>query len=223
MTDRRSKCYRPSTMSSDTIKMTRIIKNPSERRKEIISVAKKMFLEGEYDKTTMNDIVNIIGVAKGTVYHYFKSKEELLDAVVESMADDYFLVVKNALGKNVKSTRQRFKKLVEATNVSYQKTDTIKQIHLSGNIVLHVRLLALSIRKIAPLYAEVIEQGCAEGIFKTKYPLEAAELLLAGLQFITDDGFYPWTQQDISRRKKTFSALAEAQLGATKGVLKFLK
>jgi hypothetical protein len=95
-------------------------------------------------------------------------------------------------------------------------------LHRSGNIGLHVRLLALIIKKVAPVYAEVIRQGCEEGVFKTDYPLETAEIFLAGFQFITDFGFYPWSLEDISRRAKALSTLAELQLGAAKGALNFL-
>lgn len=202
--------------------MTRIVKKPQERRVEIISAAKKLFLEREYEKTTMNDVMNTLGVAKGTVYHYFKSKEELLDAVVENMSDEYVEIVKNSIDINKTSALESFRKLVEASNVTSKWKEVVVNLHRPGNIGLHTRLLALSIKKIAPLYAKVIQKGCEEGVFKTDYPLETVEILLAGFQFVTDVGFFPWSQEDISRRSEALSALAEAQLGAEKGSLNFL-
>ena len=199
--------------------MKRIVKKPEERRKEIISIAKKMFLEREYEKTSLNDIVNTLGVAKGTVYHYFKSKEELLDAVVELMSDEYMQMVKKSLGKIKISAQKRFQELVGSSNIASNMKDTLINLHRSGNIGLHTRLLAQCIEKLAPLYAEVIQHGCEEGIFKTDFPLETAEILLAGIQFITDTGFYPWKQEDLIRRSKALSVLVEAQLGAKKGSL----
>ena len=52
-------------------------------------MAQKLFLEKEYESTSLNDVVSALGVAKGTVYHYFKSKEELLEAVASNMASDF--------------------------------------------------------------------------------------------------------------------------------------
>jgi AcrR family transcriptional regulator len=202
--------------------MTRIVKNPIERRKEIIEVARKLFLDFGYEKTTMNEVISTLGVAKGTVYHYFKSKEDLLDAVVENMSDEYVEIVKNRMVNNKKSAIERFYKLVKASNITDKTKETINKLHQFGNIGLHVRLLALCVKKIAPLYAEIIQQGCKEGVFKTDHPLETAEIFLSGIQFITDIGFYPWSQNDILRRTEALSFLAEAQLGAKKGTLNLL-
>ena len=67
--------------------MARIVKNPDDRRLEIIRAARELFQAKEYSKTTMQDIMVKLNIAKGTIYHYFSSKEELLEAVVEDLVD----------------------------------------------------------------------------------------------------------------------------------------
>ena len=52
------------------------------------------------------------------------------------------------------------------------------------------------------------------------YPLESAELLLAGLQFLTDHGIYPWSPEDLQRRHRAIPGLIEAQLKAKPGTIK---
>jgi len=79
---------------------------------------------------------------------------------------------------------------------------------------MHSRQMANAISKLALLYEVVIRQGSEEGIFQTEHPLECAEFLLAGIQFLTDIGFYPWSQEDLTRRVMAFLALIEAQLNA---------
>lgn len=59
--------------------LTRTVKKPEERRWELIHAATELFSEHGYEKTSVNDIIQKIGVAKGTFYHYFKSKEEIAD------------------------------------------------------------------------------------------------------------------------------------------------
>ena len=83
--------------------MKRLIKNEIDRKKEIVDVARHLFLTREYDKTSMEEIVRTLGVAKGTVYHYFDSKEELLDAVVENLADEYVGVL-TQIAKEMRGT-----------------------------------------------------------------------------------------------------------------------
>lgn len=202
--------------------MIRMVKKPEERWQEIVSAAKELFLEKEYEKTTLQDVMNKVGIAKGTVYHYFNSKEELLEAVVENMVDEYVVRLRAVLEGAKGGAMERMQALILASNVANEQGETIERLHRTGNIGLHARLLALTLTKMAPLYAEVIQQGCEEGIFKTEHPLETAEVLLAGIQLVTDVGFYPWSIEDLIRRSNAIPALAEMQLGAAKGSFSFL-
>ncbi|EGO64125.1 TetR/AcrR family transcriptional regulator [Acetonema longum] len=61
--------------------MARVTKDPQERTNELIDAAEELFLTNGYDKTSVSDIVKKIGVAQGTFYYYFQTKEEILDAI----------------------------------------------------------------------------------------------------------------------------------------------
>ena len=88
---------------------------------------------------------------------------------------------------------------------------------------MHTRLLVATLMKQAPLYAKLIQQGCEEGIFKTSTPLECAEFILSGLQFLTDLGIYPWAKEDLMRRFKAFPKLIEQLLQAPQDSFHFIK
>ena len=203
--------------------MVRIVKKPEERRKEIISASKSLCLKKGYENTTMQDVMTKLQIAKATTYHYFKSKEELLEAVVNDMVSEYLTVVERALKECQGNALEKMKVLINTGKVSTCQTDTVDSLHRPGNMVMHVRLLAVTISRLAKLYAEVISQGCEEKIFHTDHPLECAEILLAGIQFITDVGVYPWSKQDLERRSKAISSLIESQLRAPKNSFSFLK
>lgn len=112
--------------------------------------------------------------------------------------------------------------LVETGSIAEDNKPILEQLHKSGNEALHLRLLAATLVKQAPLYAAIIEQGCKEGIFKTEAPLECAEMILSGFQFLTDRGIYPWTQEDVVRRFQAFPRLIEQMLNAPSGSFYFL-
>jgi AcrR family transcriptional regulator len=62
-------------------------------KKRIIDAAYKIFYKKGYNSSTMNDIAEEVGVSKGSLYSYFKSKEELLQTTNQLSADsfnDYF-------------------------------------------------------------------------------------------------------------------------------------
>ncbi len=67
--------------------MVRTVKDPDVRRNEIIDVAQALFLSKGYDNTSVQDVLDGAGIAKGTFYHYFGSKMELLDALVDRLTD----------------------------------------------------------------------------------------------------------------------------------------
>jgi AcrR family transcriptional regulator len=58
--------------------MVRTVKKPDVRKAEILKAARHLFQTKDYESTTMQDVINALGIAKGTIYYYFKSKEDLL-------------------------------------------------------------------------------------------------------------------------------------------------
>ena len=61
----------------------RIVKEAEERKNEILDVAEELFGTYGFDHTSTNDILNRVGIARGTLYYHFKSKEDILDAVIQ--------------------------------------------------------------------------------------------------------------------------------------------
>jgi AcrR family transcriptional regulator len=202
--------------------MVRTVKKPEVRRQEIVAAARELFEKQQYEKTTMKDVMDKLGIAKGTIYHYFTSKEDLLEAVVEQTVDEYVTGVQAILNATEGNALDRMQVLIASGNVAEEHEQILEHLHRPGNIGVHTRQLAVTLLKLAPLYESVIRQGCEEGVFQTEQPLECAEFLLAGIQFLTDMGFYPWSQEDLMRRAMAIPALVEAQLKAPKGSFDFL-
>ena len=202
--------------------MVRTVKKPEERRQEIIVIARELFQRKNYESTTMQDIMNALGIAKGTIYHYFKSKEELLEAVIEDSVDEYIAGMEKVLNETEGTGLDKMRTLIISGNVEKQYEDILEHLHRPGNVSMHTRQLAVTVSKLAPLYEISIQQGCEEGIFQTKHPLECAEFLLAGIQFLTDIGFHSWSGEELTRRAMAIPDLIEAQLNAPKGSFDFL-
>ena len=59
------------------------------KRDEIINVATKQFFEKGYEETSIRSILNDVGGEVGMFYHYFKSKDELFQVVVERFFHQY--------------------------------------------------------------------------------------------------------------------------------------
>jgi AcrR family transcriptional regulator len=202
--------------------MKRIVKKPSERRAEIVKTARDLFLTKDYDNTTMQDFMNHLGIAKGTIYHYFKSKEELLEAVVEDIVSQQLKKMRTLIQKTKGNALQKIRVLIEAGS-QVKAIPVLERLHERGNEAMHTRLLVAALMQQAPLYAKLIQQGCEEGLFRTHAPLECAEFILSGIQFLTDVGISPWTQEDLMRRVQAFPKLIEQLLQAPSNSFQFLK
>ena len=64
--------------------MTRVRKDPTERRQELMTIARELFCEKGYEQTMVQDICKKAGVAKGTFFYYFPTKEDVLKAIFEA-------------------------------------------------------------------------------------------------------------------------------------------
>ena len=202
--------------------MARTVKKPDVRRQEIVEAAQKLFLEQTYDNTTTNDVMKTLGIAKGTIYHYFSSKSALLDAVVEHMATEYLERRLPALETCTDGALARIACLFARDTLNETEKDTIERLHQAGNVTLHARLLAVLVELMSPVFGRLIAEGVDEGVFATDHPLEVAELLLAGIQFLTDEGVHAWRVADLERRAKAFPAIADRLMGAEPGSFSFL-
>ncbi|KJR97461.1 MAG: hypothetical protein VR65_24125 [Desulfobulbaceae bacterium BRH_c16a] len=203
--------------------MVRVVKKAEERREEIIEAASELFLVKGYDRTTMKDVMGQLQIAKGTIYHYFKSKEELLDAVLDSLVASLVRQMQEILDRSQGNALERLRYLIlNSAAADSHDQEMLDNLHRPGNAGMHIRLLAKLISLQAPLYGKLIRQGCDEGIFSTRYPLESAELILAAIQFLTDMGIYPWTEEQLTRRIMALPTLVETQLNAPDGSFRFL-
>lgn len=202
--------------------MTRVTKKPEDRRAEIVKTARELFLKQDYSKTTMLDIMKILGIAKGTIYHYFKSKEDLLDAVINDIVDETIAQMEEIIKNSTGSVLETIEQLIKSGQIDNENQNLLEHLHRPENSTMHNRLLASTLIKQAPIYAQLIKKGCEEGIFKTQHPLECSEFILSGIQFLTDIGVYPWTSEDLKRRIQAFPQIIEQQLHAPNGSFNFL-
>jgi len=202
--------------------MVRTVKDPETRKAEIITAARRLFGMKEYEKTTMQDVIDELGIAKGTIYYYFKSKEELLDAVINQMGDEAVERMQSVMETGKGNALEMFQQLIAAGNIADENAEIMEQLHNPHNAGMHAAMMAIAVKRSAPFYAKIVEQGCGEGIFNTANPLETSEFILTSIQFLMDTGIYQWSEDDLMRRAMALPAMIEKMLGAKPGSFQFL-
>lgn len=204
------------------VKTKRTVKPAEIRRGEIIKAAAALFKSHDFKKLTMQDLMEKLQLSKGALYHHFPSKQHILEAVLDDFVEDYLEKQRRCLKENAKlSPLDQFKCLMVSSRVKgFERL--LENFDDPENYKLHATYFARVMQALAPLYAGVIAEGCKTGVFETKYPLEAAELLLSGIQFMTDRGFYHWSNETLVRRGDAIATLVETQLGAAQGSFSFM-
>lgn len=202
--------------------MVRIVKDGQTRRAEIVAAACDLFLTQGYESTTMQDVMVRVKIAKGTIYHYFKSKDDLLEAVLDSLVDDYKKSNENIFDNLTGNALEKIEQFIVGNIKNDHKMEIIENLHQPANAGMHTRLHAKLISMQAPFYGELFRQGCDEGLFATEFPLESAEFILSAVTFLTDMGIYSWTEEQMMRRVAAIPALIENQLRAPVDSFDFL-
>ena len=166
----------------------RIVKEAEERKNEILDVAEKLFGERGYDATSTNDILKEIGIARGTLYYHFKSKEDILDAMIERMTGSLVAKANEIARKTGVSVLQRLTLMMMALNVNNDLGHEImEQIHKPQNALMHQKMQERLLAGVNPIVTSLIEEGIAQGICQTDYPAEVAEMTLLYSNTVFDD------------------------------------
>lgn len=165
----------------------RIVKEHDERRNEIITTAEEFFLTKGFNKTTVNDILKRIGIAKGTFYHYFVSKEEVLEAVIGQIIDQEILRAKEIQQSNDTALEKLITFLSQNNQEDTRKEEIVDKFQMPENALMKQRALEETINQVCPVLAEIIEAGRQQGEFRTEHPLESIQFLIAGIQTMFDN------------------------------------
>lgn len=203
----------------------RVIKNADIRKNEIMDAAAQLFFEKGYDSTSTNDILYKVGIARGTLYYHFKSKEDIMDGLIARQVEQIVVdLQKVALDKNI-PVFERLTKTILAMNVSGQENGSkamIEHLHKPQNALMHQKTNQIVMKQIPPILAGIVEDGIAEGLFKTDYPLECMELTFVYLKAIFDDEVFTFTEEQLLARVRVFVFHLEKILGTKQGELHFL-
>ncbi|MBN1797758.1 MAG: TetR/AcrR family transcriptional regulator [Spirochaetales bacterium] len=199
----------------------RITKDPEERRKEIIQTALKLFLKKGYAHTAVSEIVKNINVAQGTFYHYFKSKEDILDAIIETYITSILDEIETVAGDKNLTALEKLEQISYAQLRVNQRFNM--NLHSIKGVDIHERLIAQVVKKIVPIMADIVSEGAKAGVFNVKYPLVATEIFMVAGNMLFDPGIFNWNKSELETRVDILIELMESTFGVRKGSFSFYK
>lgn len=198
----------------------RIVKDAEERKKEILDVAEKLFAEKGFDYTSTNDILNEIGIARGTLYYHFKSKEDILDAVIDRITNQ-LIDNANAIAKDKSiPILQRLTRTIMSLNVESDiGYEVMKQVHRPQNALMHQKMQKRLLLDVDEIVTKLIEECISEGICETDYPKEVVEMVMLYSNTVFDD-MIEYTKEEKEKKILAFIYNIERMLNMENGSLK---
>lgn len=184
-------------------------KYPEVTVDKILEVSELLFLEKGYDNTTIQNIVDELGgLTKGAVYHHFKSKEEIMDALGTKLflKNNPFEAVKKRTDLN---GLQKMRMVILLNKSDEKQVEISKQaIPLLKNPHVLARMIEENRRTLCPYWLELIEEGQRDGSIQTEYAKELSEFLVV-MDLLLIPSIFPGNLEEIQRRYQFIGEILE--------------
>ncbi len=172
--------------------------NPKQTIENIISISAKLFSEKGYERTSMQDIVDTLGMSKGAIFHHFNSKEDILNAVMKKQSE-YTVQILNKWIDEMEGLTAK-EKLIGIL----ERNMNDRQIHsLDGALSSQIQNphfvmanMQDCVNKSAPFFAQIMREGKEDGTITTEFPDECAEVFFLLMNIWCDPVIF---KCDISR------------------------
>ena len=143
----------------------RVVKEAEERREEILDAAEKLFAAKGFDNTSTGDILDAVGIARGTLYYHFKSKEEILDGVIQRLTDRLMQDAGAIVRRKELPVLERLTKAILSLKVESRiGQEIMEQVHRPQNALMHQKMQTALLEGINPILTELVEEGVRQEI-----------------------------------------------------------
>lgn len=152
------------------------------RRQDLVNAALAVFSAKGVAATSVDDIVRAAGVAKGTFYLYFTTKDDAVTAVAEQMVEAVATRIEADLTTVDRSPVERLVAMggaMRQVGGKPHERELIKTFHRPENRAIHDRMSERAFARLAPRIAEIIADGIELGLFRSVDPRRAAAYVMA--------------------------------------------
>ena len=192
------------------------MKKGEQRKQELLKIAYDLFLSEGYENTSVDTIIEKAGIAKGTYYYYFESKEAMLEEVCMMMIDGETEKAMQIVNADI-PIPQKIIGIISSFRPEQKEKTITDTLNSSENILMHDKVNKRIIEVVAPILTKVAEQGIEEGVLSCDNVYERVRMLLIVSNTLFDD--YKVTERDVD----VFIDMIEKLLGAKPGTMDIIK
>lgn len=190
--------------------------NPKQTIENIICISAKLFVTKGYDKTSMQDIIDALGMSRGAIFYHFSSKEDIFNAVMEKQFERVIETVNLWLAQMKGLTAKE--KLRGVLKCNFTDEKVIKEANhiitgAIGNPHLVLAFTQNNVNKLAPIFANILREGIDDKSITTEFPDECAEVFLLLINFWCDPDIFQGDSHTVCKRLRFLQHMLR-QLGA---------
>jgi AcrR family transcriptional regulator len=171
--------------------VARVVKEHIVRRNEILDAAQRLVQTRGYEQMAIQEILDELRIAKDTFYHYFGSKQALLEAVVERILEQAEQITLPIVRDPHLPASEKLQRIFDT--VGRWKSaripffmELLRIWYTDDNAIVRTKLTALGIQRVTPLLTEVVHQGVAEGSFRTDFPEQVGSIVMSLVGQLSD-------------------------------------
>ncbi|QGH32868.1 TetR family transcriptional regulator [Gracilibacillus salitolerans] len=189
--------------------------NAEETKEKIIAVSTRLFIEKGFEKTSIQDISEALGMSKGAIYHHFNSKKDIIDTVRENKANNVEETVEQWLNTiDAQSAKEKLTLLLEKdlADQEVHSLDNVFSTQIKSPDFI-VSIMRDSVNASSPVFAKIMKEGNMDGSITTKYPNELAEVFFLLFNIWCDPAIFECDEDQLNRRLQ-FLHLMMKKMGA---------
>ena len=176
---------------------------------------------------TVREIAQAAGIGKGSIYYYFSSKEEILDALIERNYKKPLELAKNLATQKEIPPFTRMAMLFQAcrsSSAEFIRQDASVSALETGTewAFLHQKYLNYMVTELKPVLTSIIQQGIETGDITFDHPAALAEIVLIILTVKLDNTIVPSTEEETAETIRGLICLLEKGTENPIGALNFL-
>ena len=185
-------------------------------KKKLLEIAYGLFLTKGYEETSVDDILDIAQIAKGTYYYYFKSKEQMLEEVIDMMIEHQAEAAEQIAASPLPAP-QKIVGIISSFRPAQEEEQIGELLNRPENLLMHKKMMKKLTDRMNPLLCGIVEEGIKEGVFSCDHISVRIKILLIISSALFDEAAQ--TEDEV----RIFIELSEKLLGARKGTMDFVR
>ena len=196
------------------------------KKEQILDAMQELMGYSKAQSISVSDVAQTAGIAKGSIYYYFSSKNDIIDAVIER---SYSRVLDAGKELAASSHMDAFKKMELIYHACLDSSTELRRQEAIGTFneqqesaFIHQKFARIIITRLKPILTDIIRQGMEEGTIHCEYPEETAQIVLTVLTITLDNNLIPADQDQIGRILTAFTQMQEKSMDIPAHTLEFV-